>query len=255
MKATLATLACLLTVGFLSAAEVKGNNTAVVIRKEVVQSDTGFQFLCVPVDGLSINGASTGKIKLSTLLPAGLTVDGTVVTLVGKVDANGQPITYRFSGGAWDKPNDELDGGQIFWVQAGSTDDETLDTTLSLVDESAEGDNGNPSPETIVFCGQERTVEAVKYSDLQPGLIVALKNDTSRAISLNEVVDLAGADRTNDTVMTIEEGSSNYKQYFYRKGKWRATSATSTIAQEVNGDADIIAPGEAFYYYKAKAAN
>lgn len=250
MKATLALVACLLTAGFLSAAAVEGNNTAVVIRKNVVESDTGYQFLCVPVDGLDIANGDGVNVKLSTLLPADTVTDGTTVTLVGKVDPSGNPIVYTFSNGQW--PDVDLEGGQIFWVHAGGDDTTVDDLTLVLADEPADG--GDSSPKTIIFCGQNRDAQRTAYSTLSAGQIVALKNDSSSAISLNEAVLLSDEEvptRTNDTIMTIEKGSSNYKQYFYRKGKWRTTSADSTIATEVDGDAKIIAPGEAFYYYKA----
>lgn len=46
MKATIASIACLLMAGFVAAAaSVEGNNIAVVIQKDVVMSKTGWQFI------------------------------------------------------------------------------------------------------------------------------------------------------------------------------------------------------------------
>ena len=240
MKATLATLACLLTVGFLSAASVEGNNTAVVIRKEVVKSDTGFQFLCVPVDGLSIDGAPTGKIKLSTLLPVATLPNGTYA-----MDLAGYKSFAR--DGAWTDDWD-LDGGTPFWVKYGegeSTEEEEDDELILSAVRTA-----TPIA-PIVFCGQDRVRQAPNWKDLIAGNTVVLKNDSSVAITLDDAAKLAtGEVRSKDQILTIQDGSSEYKIYTYNvtQKKWKTGKG---VAQAVTGA--IIAPGEAFYYYKAAA--
>ena len=241
MKATLATLACLLTVGFLSAAEVKGNNTAVVIRKEVVQSDTGFQFLCVPVDALNIDGSAKGSISLSTLLPPATLPNGTYVMMV-----NGD--TSTISNGRW-SDDWELKGGTPFWVKYGEDDSsEEDDEDLDLF---AVRTATPIAP--IVFCGQDRERQAPNWKDLIAGETIVLQNDSSVAITLNDAAKLAtGEVRSKDQILTIQEGSSEYKIYTYNvtQGVWKTGKG---VAQPVR-DA-VIAPGEAFYYYKAAANN
>ena len=96
MKATLATLACLLTVGFLSAASVEGNNTAVVIRKNPVEARNGYQFLCIPVDGLNIAGEKGGEIALESVLPAATLPED---TLVMGVLEGGTSFEYKVTNG------------------------------------------------------------------------------------------------------------------------------------------------------------
>lgn len=242
MKATLATLACLLTVGFLSAASVEGNNTAVVIRKNVVKSDTGWQFLCVPVDGLAIDGSNDGEIALSTLLPPATLDNGTEVKIDDK--------TYTVDKGAWDS-DPTLPGGTIFWVKAPNAEEtKPIVSSLAavLMGDAVTIDETPPSP--IVFCGQDRTRTQQAWNALGAGSITALKNDSSVAITLNEAAELDdGETRTNDQIMTIQEGSAEYKSYFYRGSKWYSGKG---VMKPVEGA--VIAPGEAFYYYKAKAA-
>ena len=256
MKATLATLACLLTVGFLSAASVEGNNTAVVIRKNVVKSDTGWQFLCVPVDGLKIDGTAT-TIDLETLLPAATLVKGTQV----KIDTE----TYTIGdNGQW-SANPSLSGGTIFWVKEPNADTNPLTqanpTSLAaLLTNSTLDDNGDETTEnpntantntTIVFCGQDRARTAQYWSALSSGVMTPLKNDSSVAITLDAAAELAtGETRTNDQILTIQEGSAEYKSYFYRNGKWYSGKG---VMKPVT--TPVIAPGEAFYYYKAAANN
>ncbi len=219
MKATLATLACLLTVGFLSAAEVTGNNTAVVIRKDVVKSNTGYQFLCVPVDGLDIANGTTTKVTLGTLLPAETLPAGTQLILVG---GNAAGATYYADGSSWtDGENDaadiQLDGGQIFWLRYSNAK--------------------NASADTVIFCGQDR---ARTVTTPKQGVVTAMANDSSKAIALTEVV---ASPANLDTILVIQSGSSDYKQYNYFGGVWYGPNGA-------NANTDTIAPGEAFYYFK-----
>lgn len=247
MKATLATLVCLLTVGFLSAAEVAGNNTAVVIRKKTVMAKNGYQFLCIPVNGLDITNGDATEIKLSTVLPPAILPKSTRAIIGG--------VTYTVSAdtGSADTVSAEkkwvddagnvvddlsLPGGTMIWLN-----------TLSRTDPTA------TPPEAIVFCGQDRRRVAMLYKNMEG--IVDLKNDSSVAISLDQAANFEGTTGPNegDLILTIQAGSSEYKQYEYLKG----TSDEDTgwysglgITQKVTGD--VIAPGEAFYYYKASSA-
>lgn len=242
MKATLATLACLLTVGFLSAAEVTGNNTAVVIRKNVVESNTGFQFLCVPVDGLDIANGTQKTVKLSTLLPASTLTAGTKITFVGG-DLNGTTVQVNATnnGNVWgdgtDASNPSLEGGQIYW----------LSYQAPVVSNSARRGGGvttyaqTTGNDTVIFCGQNRERADVTLGDEEKG-VIAMANDSSVPLALTDVV----TNPTNlDTILVIQAGSSDYKQYNYYGGTWYGPNGSGTANVK-------IAPGEAFYYFKRK---
>lgn len=231
MKATLATLACLLTVGFLSAASVDGNNTAVVIRKNVVKSDNHYQFLCVPVDGLSIDGVTKNTVKLSTVLPpATLGVDARVTlgTTTYTVVENNNVKQWATKNGESFVPvtaenEPKLTGGAIFW----------------LWDKS----NNN---QTIVFCGQDRDRDLLVQLDRG---VVPLKNDSSVQVALKDAVNMSGfVPQHGDQILTIQANDSDYTIYQYLNGKWYGPGFNN-----VCGETAFIAPGEAFYYYNVTA--
>ena len=262
MKATLATLACLLTVGFLSAASVEGNNTAVVIRKNVVKSDTGWQFLCVPVNALNIDGSPDGTIELSTLLPPATLTNGTLVRIK---DAQGDNwVTYEAQGGKWVADGVEvkvdLTGGEVFWVKDPTGSNPLIPLSALLMATTGENGSGGSERttgnETIIFCGQDRTRVAPDRNDdsvVEAGLMNELKNDSSVAITLNEAATCTGGIRPDDMILTIQKGSAEYKKYFCRGGVWKEKVGTRYV--EVDSDKKVIAPGEAFYYYKAATTN
>ncbi len=249
MKATLALVACLLTAGFLTAAEVVGNNTAVVIRKEVVKSSNGYQFLCVPVNGLDIaNG--TQSVSLNTLLPAELLDEGTSV-IVNDTTYIVKPLSGVKK---WTIQNQEtveeaqvsLAGGTTFWLSdppenppAGETEQEAEELAAffgSIVPKTA--------PATIIFCGQNR--DRVAPTTLPIG-VQTLKNDSATAISPAEAIDFTP--ENNDQILLIKAGAKDYTILTYRGGAWWGPG----IRQDVTND-KMIAPGEAFYYYN-KTAN
>lgn len=242
MKATLATLACLLTVGFLSAAEVTGNNTAVVIRKNVVKSDNGYQFLCVPVDGLKIDGTKS-TVLLSTFLPPATldvnttaTIDDTTYTVE---EINGEKKWATKDGDAWVAADVFLEGGEIFWLRDPLPTQNANLFALFGATPVAEGDDeqeGDGEQETIVFCGQDRSRT---IPTLTSG-VVAMCNDSSVAIKLKDVI---AQPKNLDQILTIKAGSSEYNIYRYLGGIWYGSGSES----ECN-DVEI-APGEAFYYY------
>lgn len=237
MKATLAFVACLLTVGFLTAAEVAGNNTAVVIRKNVVESDTGFQFLCVPVDGLDIANGTQKTVMLSTLLPASTLTAGTKISFVGgTLGEQKASATVNETAGVKSWSTDyELSGGQIYWlsyqapVVSNSVRGRSTVTTYAQTTGS----------DTVIFCGQDRARTIVTPGT---GVVTAMANDSSKAIKLKDVVATPG---DLDTILVIQAGSSDYKQYNYFGGKWYGPNGA-------DADNDTIAPGEAFYYFKRK---
>lgn len=236
MKATLATLACLLTVGFLSAAAVEGNNTAVVIRKNVVESDTGFQFLCVPVNGLDIANGNGATVKLSTLIPASTLTAGTKISFVGgTLGEQKKSATVSETAGVKSWSDDyDLPGGQIYWLsyQAPVTGYAARGGGVTTYAQTTGND-------TVIFCGQDRARTPVTP---ETGVVTAMANDSSVPLALTDVV----ANPTNlDTILVIQAGSSDYKQYNYYGGTWYGPNG-------VGANNDTIAPGEAFYYFKRK---
>lgn len=244
MKATLAFVACLLTAGFLTAAEVTGNNIAVVIRKDVVKSDNGYQFLCVPVNGLTIDGTVKETIPLNTLIPPSTIVAGTSM-IIGDVtytvNNNDQWVNQNS-----EVVNPEIPCGTAFWLQDPAQKTKNgaalLSGSVSLMS------TGNADP--TIFCGQQRTRTAPNWADLTAGKVTAVVNDSSEAITLAEAVTIAGeTPRTNDQIMTLRNGSSDYKSYYYRNGAWVGKVSGNNVNQPITGA--VIMPGEAFYYYKA----
>lgn len=250
MKATLATLACLLTAGFLTAAEVTGNNTAVVIRKDVVKSSNGYQFLCVPVNGLDIaNGATPQSVSLNTLLPAELLDEGTSV-IVNDTTYIVKPLSGVKK---WTIQNQEtqaveeaqvsLAGGTTFWL---SDPPETVNNTEQAEELAAFFGSIVPktAPATIIFCGQNR--DRVAPTTLPMG-VQTLKNDSATAISPAEAIDFTP--ENNDQILLIKASAKDYTILTYRGGAWWGPG----IRQDVTND-KMISPGEAFYYYN-KTAN
>lgn len=243
MKATFATIACLILAGILSAAEVGGNNTAVVIQKEAVKSATNYQFLCVPVDGLAINGTAESPIAIGTILPPSAYDGGTRVYVL---DENGNcpaSPTFTLIDSVWTvdgtqkgrnvNPDGTLSPGQILWVMGGT------------------------SANSVLFCGQTRT----RADQTRQRGTIAMRNDGATEITFAQVLKATAVDGTvsygspkmGDQVLLVTANSTNYKRYRYDSSisKWRDYKG---VAIEDLSDV-AIKPGEAFYYYSATGAN
>ncbi len=217
MKATFATIACLILAGILSAAEVGGNNTAVVIQKAKAQSKTGWQLLCVPVNELQISGATTENgIEIATILPPSSFPEGTSVYI-------GNTKAYQLNQGVWvaqSSRNGEttLLPGQEFWLK--------------------NPDGGGTMPAATTFCGQNRDQATI----VRPagGTAELRKNDSATPIKISTIVpnDI----QKGDQILCVENEKNEYKMYQRGTSKWYLDGVAVT-------DADVIAPGEAFYYY------
>lgn len=250
MKATLAMIACLAMAGLLTAAaSVEGNNTAVVIQKDKVQASTGYQFLCVPVDGLAISGTTGSGIDISTFLPPETCTENTEVTVL---NLNGtKPTYYTFKvavtsdtdstlvwkkntaeGSATDGVNDDgtLKPGAILWVLDG--------TNTSVVSLAETSEEASTPAAPITFCGQsrERTTPA-RPNELKK--MTAMKNDSADPVTLADVV--SGA-QSGDQILRLVDGRNDYQRYKYAGGHWFDGNSDSA-------DGVLIQPGEAFYYY------
>ncbi len=238
MKATLATLACLLTAGLLTAAaSVDGNNTAVVIRKNVVESDNGYQFLCVPVNGLDITGGETGGVALNTMLPPETLEEGTTLT-IGATTYSVQTVdevkTWVVGVSGTDVADDvTLEGGTIFWLRSPTV---SVASIFSAGASDLQLLNASPS-EPIVFCGQDR--ERTTISPVS-GEATAMCNDSSESVALKDVI---ASPKQGDQILTIKSGTSEYEIYRYLGTTWYGPGFNNPCNET------LIAPGEAFYYY------
>lgn len=240
MKATLAMIACLAMAGFLTAATVEGNNTAVVIQKDKVQASTGWQFLCVPVDGLAISGAKASGVDISTFLPPDSCNPNTEVYVLNAEGTKPSTHTFQLTNNRWTagsgtsnmvESNTVLKPGAILWV---------LDGNNVQVQPAAEG--GESAPATpITFCGQIRTRTAQERPS-GPKKMTAMRNDGTTAITLRDVIRDGDTPQNGDQILLIVNGRNDYQRYYYSNGNWWDGNTTLS-------DNKAIQPGEAFYYY------
>lgn len=225
-KSMFALFGCALVAGSVMAAEVTGNNTAVVIQKEPVVSKNAYQFLVVPVKGFDITGNenSNVSIKLSELLPASLYNENTMV-----YKASDPQTQYKVveTGGtkAWDV-DAEFSASDVFWLKS---------TT-------------SPMPDTV-FCGQ-LLADGVNVSLTETGFI-PFGNATSEGIPYS-AIKVNGADpEPNDEIYVIQSNSNDYKILVYFGGKWWKPPAGTGSYEEVDADEKLPA-GAAAYYYRAQ---
>ena len=105
MKSLFVFSACVAIMGAVIAAGVPGNNTAVIIRKAPVESDTGYQFLCVPVRGFDITGQGRAKgVPLNDVLPpTTLSAQATLMVQANGEGGDGSVAqgTYNIVNNAW----------------------------------------------------------------------------------------------------------------------------------------------------------
>lgn len=247
MKAT-ALILSLLAVGSLVAAEVAGNNTAVVIQKSPVVSATKYQFICVPVNGLDITGGGSTDVSIVDLLPPAsydantkvyktdstgaigttpdfqlveesVTVDEVTTTTKVWMDADNNTLTSESTAGI-------LTGGTVLWVNTSTYTSEDLSNT--------------------VFCGEERTSSdtAVAYGDFTSGKMTQVTNSASEALPISTLI--TGSFVTGDEILRLQNGTNNYQHFVYNtaKGSWR-TPGSITVT---TSDALTIPAGEAFYF-------
>lgn len=223
MKATFATIACLALAGFLSAeATVTGNNTAVVIQKDKVESSTGWQLLCVPVNGLALSGATNAALDIDTILPPEVYDAGTKVYIDSSVAFTRAEATEEWLKGEG-VTSKEVAPGTIFWIQKPGTD-----PSAALTAEAST---------SIVFCGQDRTADTRTRPEV--GTLALMKNDSSSPLAIKDVVSNA---QKGDEIMRVAGGKRNYKVYQRFSSEWKDPTDGSS-AQTVT-----IAPGESFYY-------
>ncbi len=235
MKKMMSLIGSALLAGVAMAAEVNGNNAAVVIKKDAINSGTNYQFLCAPVAGFDITGTNKAKkIPLEDIVsPASVKLyntDEKPVTVLIDDDS----YTLSTSGDAWIPGGCVLDPGQTFWLKN--------------------------VPTTVTFCGQNSELGIA--GTVVAGGLSTLGNASSNTINISDLVPKTDTNngvlpaditlRSNAILFVLKEGQTNYGQYFYNGTKWRKekTSPVSggvTRLTDVEDDVDTIKPGEAFY--------
>lgn len=239
MKSALLSMVALAALAGVQAAQVEGNNTAVVIRRDNVASASGHQLLCVPVKPFNITGVTaegTGlTFKLGEIFPPAV-YEGCKITLKsGTTDS----VVYEASSErGWAQSDSQEAGfllgpdvkaGEVLWLH---------NPKDAIVSRAVEGN------EPTVFCGEENEVNGpiVRDQGMQ-----SIGNATSKGVTLAELFGTSFQE--NDQISRIaERGHKNYTTYQYIKGKWYCLGNEGGI-----DDADLsqvtIAPGEAMYYH------
>lgn len=223
----LALFGCALVAGSVMAAEVAGNNTAVVIKNTPVVSSNLYQFLIVPVKGFDITGKGVGRnLSLDEILPPNLYAPNTIVyenetTNVMTVQEDGQGVR------TWVKASSEefdpiYGAGTILWLQSPV--------------------NTNPnSILSTVFCGELSTT-AVTVTPVQ-GQFVPFGNATSEAVKFSEINGVAG-----DEIYRLKNGSGDYDILRYNGMIWTKKPVSGIFAEDASNDE--LPAGAAAYYYR-----
>ena len=240
MKGALTAVISALALGVLSAAEVSGSNSAIVVEKDVRESSKGWQLLCVPVNGFSVDNATTATIDVNDFLPASYYNVGSTLYTVDDAGASTLACTLDETG--WTGTTTTLTGGQIFWVKNSETATSAANVA-SLLDLDEETTTAE-SADTILFCGQERTPDAITRPDDET--IALRKNDGADAITLANIVS---SPVSGDEILVIQDGKKNYMSYYYNGNIWK-----NLYTRADSSDVTIL-PGEAFYYQSAKQTN
>lgn len=283
MKKVVAVFAGVAVAGLALAADVTTANTAVVIRKAAVESDTGYQFLCVPVRGFDITGqGSADGVPLNDVLPPDTPgfSDKTTLTIEGNSTESGYaanttwalrtvgesltwvPTTPTTSGEASRAAGTDgtalLQNGAKLWLNA-----QGISFSFPSASSASDEETGTATPSETVFCG-EQVVTTTKLIAPEAGML-AYGNNTSEPKDIFEIADL----RSGDQLLRVQDGSSEYRTYIYYNdgqgmNKWvlYRTNGGSEILPlteegtelDVTPEERTIAPGEAFYFYRVANA-
>lgn len=278
-KAFVASLAC--AVGVCAFAAVEGNNTAVVIRKDAVVSTTGWQYLAVPVRGFDITGQGNVKgIALADVLPPAMYEADTQLTIENNATDTGylKNATYTL-GTVENAPAWVLDGANVgtqliaakarIWVKLPSEQSPANGLTSLMGVASATSADAATAPEETIFAGEQNDVGFLVPEQVSG--MVAFGNSSSETVEIahknaeGSVVAATGATllaqnpQAGDQLLRIGNDRSSYIYYTYRvtpegTGYWLCTVKEDKFAsQNLVIKPYEIAPGEAFYYYRAAA--
>lgn len=279
-KAFVASLAC--TVGVCAFAAVEGNNTAVVIRKAAVVSSTGWQYLAVPVRGFDITGrASVKGVPLADVLPPSLYGAGTQLIVEGNEMADGYLANSTYALGivsdapAWVLDNTDV-GAQLIaanarvWVQI-PEDQATNDVANDLFGVAVATPAAATVPAETIFAGEQNDVDflvpeqvsgMVAFGNASSNVVeIPHKDTTGTVITATGATQLSQKPQSGDQLLRIGNERTSYVYYTYRvtpegTGYWLCTVKEDKFeSQGLVIKPYEIAPGEAFYYYRAAAAN
>lgn len=278
-KAFIAGLVC--AVGVYLFAAVEGNNTAVVVRKDAVTSSTGWQYLAVPVRGFDITGQGQVKgIALADVLPPALYVAGTQLM----VENNETGDTYLENATCTletvsESPAWVLDSADVgtklicanarIWVKNPSTNaiNGALNAAMGI---ASAAPAAATTPTETIFAGEQNTVDYLVPSDAPAGQVTAYGNSSSETVVIPSQGASASTTGTQlvqnpqpgDQLLRIGNNRKSYIYYLYvgpyngQAGYWLSTVAEDKFESQGLGIKPYeIAPGEAFYYYRAAVAN
>lgn len=280
-KAFVAGLAC--AVGVCAFAAVEGNNTAVVIRKAAVVSSTGWQYLAVPVRGFDITGQGQVKgVALADVLPPAMYDAGTQLMVEGNETDTGYLSNATYTLGTVGKsPAWVVDGADVgrqliaanarVWVKI--PEEQTAnDVTNGLFGVAAATNTAAATvPAETIFAGEQNDVEFL-VPDTVSGMVafgnsssetvgIAHKNAEGTVEEATGTTQLVQDPQAGDQLLRIGHDRSGYIYYTYRvtpegTGYWLCTVKEDKFeSQGLVIKPYEIAPGEAFYYYRAAAAN
>ena len=281
-KAFVASLAC--TVGVCAFAAVEGNNTAVVIRKAAVVSSTGWQYLAVPVRGFDITGQGQVKgVALADVLPPAMYDAGTQLMVEGNETDTGylSNATSYTLGTVGKSPAWVVDGADVgrqliaanarVWVKI-PEEQAANDVTNGLFGVAAATNTAAATvPAETIFAGEQNTVKYLVSGEVAG--MTAFGNSSSETVGISHknaegtveeatgTTQLIQTPKAGDQLLRIGNQQRDYIYYIYRvtsagTGYWFCTVAADKFAsQNLVIEPYKIEPGEAFYYYRAAAAN
>lgn len=248
MKSVLLSMVALAALAGAQAAEVVGNNTAIVIRRENVASSSGHHLLCVPVAPLDISGSSTGAgsgTPLGTLLPASLYPLAEVTV---NADSQADSVTYQAENGVW----------KVKQASGGDSTDGDVGATVLLspkqviwLSNPADKAEVRSEKQPIVFCGEQN--DAMDSVSTEEGLH-SIGNATSEVKTLAQV--FSGSYGKGTQILHIAKlGDAEYTRYYYYGPKtgWKKFDSNGITDVELSGVE--IQPGEAVYYYAKSVAD
>ena len=273
MKKVVAVFAGVAVAGFALAADVTTANTAVVVRKNPVESADGWQFLCVPVRGFDITGQGNGLgVPLNDVLPPADFEVGTKLQIQGNrtamsldaegtaelapdgvytVAKSGDANVWQVSEGGTGSGEDLLKAGAFLWLQVGGAAVPASPAGLSFAFAS------NTATETPVttFCGERNTLaegETLVPAETASGM-VAYGNDTDTAV---DVTAVCAEPQDGDEILRIKDGGKEYQYLEYMNSRGQSgwyyfgTNGKVKIPETQGEWIRTIAAGEAFYYYR-----
>lgn len=275
-KAFVASLAC--AVGVCAFAAVEGNNTAVVIRKTAIVSTEGWQYLTVPVRGFDITGlGKVDGVPLQDVLPPSMYQANTQLMVEGNADANEAGYvpngTYNLTDGAWNSGSGSIDATLLLkaaarvWLKVPvATANDDLFAMAGVASAATAADAATAPTETI-FAGEQNTVKYLVSGKING--MTAFGNASSETVefpaqalatmytSESTTTKLVQNPQPGDQLLRLGNNRKTYIYYSYvpQVGSTPARWVTATKFDGLGIEPNKIAPGEAFYYYRAGAAN